>query len=205
MIGSELEANGTNTVMIGYNIKPSWYCIPTKNGVPIPVDNPSVCDTGWNETTNSIGIGNNLKLAAGEIVLGSSDQTRFYCEAALSIVDDFFGTPANLYITSYGNIGVLVSPTKDNADIGDIGNVDWLYKLRPVNFTLNSDENKTKQFGLVADEAAQVAPELVSYNKDKQPESVSYSLLVTPLLKAVQEQKKIIEQLQKEVEELKNR
>jgi hypothetical protein len=195
MIGSELEANGEKSILIGHNIKPIYTVIPSKNyGY-------------WGSTENTIVIGNDISVSAyglNSILLGGPSQTSFYCHAALGNVYTGSGY-YDLYIDAYGQIGVLPSPSTTNADISDIGNIDWLYNLRPVNYIFNSDEKKTKQCGLVAEEVAKVAPECVSYNKDKQTESVSYTSLVAPLLKAVQDQKTFIEQLQKEVEVLKNR
>ena len=192
MIGSELEANGAKSILIGHNIKPIFTVIPSKQyGY-------------WGSTENSIIIGNDLSIThpANSILLGGFSQNYFYCPAALNTLNT---AGSFLKIDSQGRIGLQPGPSMANANISDIGNIDWLYNLRPVNYTLNSDENKTKQSGLIAEEVAKVAPEFVSFNKDNQPESVSYTTLVAPLLKAVQDQKKIIEQLQKEVEELKNR
>ena len=90
--------------------------------------------------------------------------------------------------------------------------MQWLYNLRPVSFTYKTDQNQAKQVGLIAEEVEKVNPELVSYNEEGKPETVSYSALVTPLLKAVQdqgraiqEQNKLIEKLQKEIELLKSK
>jgi hypothetical protein len=44
------------------------------------------------------------------------------------------------------------------------------------------------QFGLVAEEVAQVFPELVVYNEDGEPETVSYHLLATLLLNEYQKE-----------------
>jgi hypothetical protein len=82
--------------------------------------------------------------------------------------------------------------------------IGWLYKLRPVNFTYKTDENQVKQYGLIAEEVEMINAGLVSYNEEGLPETVSYSTLITPLLKAVQEQQAMIEELRREIEELKN-
>jgi uncharacterized protein YlxW (UPF0749 family) len=44
------------------------------------------------------------------------------------------------------------------------------------------------QFGLVAEEVAEVFPELVVYGKDGEPETVSYHLLATLLLNELQKE-----------------
>ena len=82
-------------------------------------------------------------------------------------------------------------------------NTDWIYKLRPVSFTDKTDESKAKQYGLIAEEVEQVKPGFVSYNNDGVPETVSYSAMIAPLIKALQEQKAINENRQKKIDQLK--
>ena len=63
------------------------------------------------------------------------------------------------------------------------------------------DETAPLEYGLIAEEVAQIMPDLVIY-KDGQPETVKYHVLPAILLKAVQElatqnnqQQEVIEQL----------
>jgi hypothetical protein len=199
MIGSELEANGEKSILIGHNIKPIYTIIPTKQA------------GYWGSTANSIIIGNDISVTQGDntIVLGGFSQNYLYCPAALTYLNT---TGSFLQINSQGRIGLPPVPSMANANISDMGNIDWLYKLRPVNYTFNSDEKKVKQSGLVAEEVARVAPEFVGYDKDNQPGSVSYTSLVTPLLKAVQElktrtdaQSELMDELKKQNELLQQR
>ena len=81
--------------------------------------------------------------------------------------------------------------------------VGWLYQLRPVNFEYKNDNIGIKQYGLIAEEVEKVNPAFVSYNKEGRVETVAYSKLVTPMLKALQEQRAIIEKQGKEIERLK--
>jgi hypothetical protein len=88
--------------------------------------------------------------------------------------------------------------------------VSWIYDLRPVNFTYKNDETNSKEYGFIAEEVELVNKDFVSYNSEGEIETVSYSRLVTPLIKALQEehqkneaQGKEIEALKKQIEELK--
>lgn len=71
--------------------------------------------------------------------------------------------------------------------------------LRPVSFRYK-EHVKTGQeameFGLIAEEVAQVFPELLVYGEDGQPETVRYHLLVPLLLNELQEAKREIRELQ---------
>lgn len=107
------------------------------------------------------------------------------------------------YIRNDGYIGYIASSKRFKHAIEDMENVNWLYKLRPVNFVYNEDSTDTKQYGLIAEEVDKVNPSFVSYGEDGLPQTVSYSQLVTPLLKALQDQKKEIDQLREENAEIK--
>jgi hypothetical protein len=48
--------------------------------------------------------------------------------------------------------------------------------------------DRTLQYGLIAEEVAQVYPELVAYDNDGQPYSVRYQYIATMLLNEVQKQ-----------------
>jgi hypothetical protein len=61
-------------------------------------------------------------------------------------------------------------------------------KLRPVTFYYKPefDKTQTRQFGLVAEEVAQVAPQLVVFDKDGAPQMVRYHFVNAMLLNEVQ-------------------
>ncbi|HXK49206.1 MAG TPA: tail fiber domain-containing protein, partial [Clostridiales bacterium] len=104
-----------------------------------------------------------------------------------------------------GYIGYVSSSERYKENISPMENIGWLYKLKPVNYNYKSDESKPKQYGLVAEEVDMINKSFVSYNENGEVETVSYSSLITPMLKAIQDQKEMIEALQKEIEELKKR
>ena len=67
-------------------------------------------------------------------------------------------------------------------------------RLRPVTFRYKKsieDGDKPTQYGLIAEEVAEVFPDLVVYNKDGEPETVKYHLLATLLLNELQKQKQV--------------
>ena len=70
-----------------------------------------------------------------------------------------------------------------------------------MNFTLKADPENGKAYGLIAEEVAEVAPEFVFY-KDNMIEGVTYSKFISPLIKAVQDQKKIIDKQQQHIDQL---
>ena len=68
-----------------------------------------------------------------------------------------------------------------------------IYDLRPVNYT--SKNNKTENFGLIAEEVDKYLPELITYNEKGQPDSVAYTMLSVLLLNEVQKIKKELDEL----------
>jgi hypothetical protein len=75
------------------------------------------------------------------------------------------------------------------ADMGDSSSK--LFQLRPVTFFYKpqyDDGSHLLQYGLIAEEVAQLYPEMVGYDKDGQPSSVRYQLLAPMLLNELQKQ-----------------
>jgi len=87
----------------------------------------------------------------------------------------------------------------DIADIGDRGSL--LYDLRPVTFRYNEDIDPAgiTQYGLIAEEVAEVAPELVFADEGGNPQIVRYEQLVPLLLNEIQELRARVDALEQEV------
>jgi hypothetical protein len=116
---------------------------------------------------------------------------------------DIVSSGRDLMIANDGKIGYLSSSSRYKHYITSMEDIGWLYELRPVNFVYMNDESKTIQYGLIAEEVEKVNPSFVSYNDKGEVETVSYSRLISPMLKALQEQNRIIQALQEEIEKLK--
>jgi hypothetical protein len=102
-----------------------------------------------------------------------------------------------VFINTAGLLGTLTSSRRFKHEIADMGaESDLLMKLRPVAFYYKPevDETQTRQYGLVAEEVAKVAPQLVVYDKDGAPQTVRYHFVNAMLLGAVQKQQRQIEQ-----------
>ena len=95
-----------------------------------------------------------------------------------------------MLIDSLGQLGTTSSSARYKEDIRDLGEVSQrLLSLRPVAFRYKADVQEGErpvQYGLIAEEVAEVFPELVIYNKDGQPETVAFHILSTLLLNELQ-------------------
>ena len=109
-------------------------------------------------------------------------------------------------VTPTGQLGVVSSSIRYKEDVHSMGaSSDRLLKLRPVTFRYKqADENghKPEQYGLIAEDVANVMPELVVYNEKGQPETVAYQALLPMLINELQKADRNIERMQAEINEL---
>ena len=113
-----------------------------------------------------------------------------------------------MVIDSAGQLGTVSSSRTLKQDIHDMGDTtETLMRLHPVRFRYKvHGANGPEQYGLVAEEVAQVAPDLVATNKDGEIETVFYDKVNAMLLNEVQKQHRLIatqkKQLQSEIDHL---
>jgi hypothetical protein len=84
---------------------------------------------------------------------------------------------------------------------GEAKGLEVINKLNPVSFNWKSS-GKAAQ-GMIAQEVLEVMPECVIKGEEHEYYSMDYSKLVTPLVKAVQEQQEQIEKLKQQINKLK--
>jgi hypothetical protein len=159
--------------------------------------------------TDNIDIGNaGVKGESGVIRIGTKGFQNRVVIAGISGTPVFVGSP--VLVNANGKLGISVSSALYKRDIHDMGEAsERLMKLRPVTFRYKEDFSGTVQYGLVAEEVAQVYPELVTYGDDGKAQSVAYQMLPAMLLNELQKQAREnrwkdeqIAALQKQVESL---
>lgn len=106
-----------------------------------------------------------------------------------------------VYVNSSGRLGTVSSSRLYKEDIEDMGGAsDGLMNLRPVTFCYKPEYTKgprVRQYGLIAEEVADIYPVLVHYNPDTgQPQTVSYHLINAMLLNLVQQQRRRLNELE---------
>lgn len=77
-------------------------------------------------------------------------------------------------------------------------------KLRPVKYVMKADKLEKVQVGFIAQEVQEVIPEVVVEHDDGLL-SMDYSRITAHLVKAMQEQQRLIEELRSEIEQLKRK
>lgn len=93
-------------------------------------------------------------------------------------------------IDSDGQLGTASSSQRFKDEIRDMGKAsEGLGELRPVTFRYRepfADGSRPLRYGLIAEEVAEVFPELVAYDDEGRPEAVFYRFLTPMLLNELQ-------------------
>jgi hypothetical protein len=81
-----------------------------------------------------------------------------------------------------------------------------LYRLKPVTYRYKKEFDATQRpaFGLIAEEVAEVNPDLVAHNVKEQPESVHYQMVNAMLLNEFLKEHRKVEKQQAIVSQLKS-
>jgi hypothetical protein len=119
-----------------------------------------------------------------------------YSDESLLVIDNATGS---VRISDTTASGVTVSSKRFKNDIESLDNAQagQLNKLRPVSFIYKKDETNRMQFGLIAEEVAEILPELVTYDKDGHIHGLKYDMLTPLLVKMVQLQQESINGLKR--------
>lgn len=82
--------------------------------------------------------------------------------------------------------------------------LDKVLQLRPVYYTKIGGTGST-EIGLIAEEVAEIYPELIKYNETGQVDGINYTRIAPILIKTIQEQQELIKNLTKRIDDLENR
>jgi hypothetical protein len=114
-----------------------------------------------------------------------------------------------VYIDSNGQLGTVSSSRRFKKDIQDMGDATAdLMRLRPVTYRYKqpfADGSEPIQYGLIAEEVAEVYPDLVAHSADGQIETVKYQVLDSMLLNEVQRLHAVNAAQQDKIEKLEER
>jgi hypothetical protein len=168
---------------------------------------------GSNNTALGFSAGSNLTTGSNNIYIGSEgtsgDNNTIYLGTqgtqTTTYVAGIYGTNVGgsaVYVTSSGQLGVQSSSRRYKRDIRDMGDTtDVVMGLRPVRFRYKTEGAAAPEhYGLIAEEVAEVAPELVGRAADGQIDSVYYEKVNAMLLNEVQKQHRLIEEQQEKLQ-----
>ena len=175
------------------------------------------CNTGGDNTVIGAFSGVNVTTASNVICIGDiggeNINNRCYIANIYDTIQPVIGTdPDYVTIASNGRLGRSNFNGSSRRFKHDIKPMDKasevIFALKPVSFRYNKEYDSAERpsFGLIAEEVAQVGPDLVGRNKKGEPESVRYeqinAMLLNEFLKAhktIQDQNATIVELKSEL------
>jgi hypothetical protein len=99
-----------------------------------------------------------------------------------------------------------VSSVRYKEDVAPLGDAsEALDRLRPVSFVYRDDEQRTRQYGLIAEEVDAVYPELVTRTETGEVQAVRSHELIPLLLNALQRQQREVAELRAIVTQMRER
>jgi uncharacterized coiled-coil protein SlyX len=115
------------------------------------------------------------------------------------------GSQTAVFVDQFNVVGIFNSSRQYKHDIQPMDKAsETLYKLKPVTFKFNSDWKATTQYGLIAEEVAEVDPHLVTHGRDGETVSVHYEQINNMLLNEFLKEHKKVEAQQAIIAELKS-
>ena len=158
----------------------------------------------FNISIGSVGVnGENNTIRLGTV----TEQTRTFV-AGIRGATTGVADAVTVVIDSNGQLGTVSSSIRYKEDVSEMGEASGrLLDLKPVTFRYKEARaggEKPLEYGLVAEEVAQVFPELVVFNSQGQPETVKYRLLSSLLLNELQKQQQQLNGQVAEISELKD-
>jgi hypothetical protein len=159
--------------------------------------------TGQDNIAVGFGAGLNVITAHDTICIGNSGTN----VSNTCFIGQIFGvTPAlndavPVVIDSAGQLGTVSSSRRFKKDIKPMDQTsETILALKPVTFQYKTDTNGRPQFGLIAEEVAEVNPDLVVRDKKGEVYTVRYDAVNAMLLNEFLKEHRKVEQLTKDFE-----
>jgi hypothetical protein len=156
--------------------------------------------------------GNGLTSGVGNIFIGAFEAPATASENFHTYIGNINNTSVSGVNTDTvtidlgtGLLGHLTSSRRYKEDINPMDkSSETLYRLKPVTYRYKKEIDKTQSlaFGLIAEEVAEVNPELVAHNAQGQPESVHYEMVNAMLLNEFLKEHKAFVEAQHKIEKL---
>jgi hypothetical protein len=217
------NSTGSYNTAVGYEALSSYVGAPitgsnnTATGAEALENNTSGSGNiavGYQAANNvSSGNSNNIHIGSlgqsaddGVIRIGTSGTQASFYAAGIYGASSGSSSAIPVLVDSSGQLVTVSSSRRFKEDIQDMGDASsGLMKLRPVTFRYKkplADGSQPVQYGLIAEEVAEVYPDLVARSANGQIDSVKYQLLDPLLLNEVQRQQTEIRGLQERIDKM---
>ena len=175
------NTTGSNNIALGFS---------AGDNLTVGDDNIDIGAEGVADESNTIRIGANQR---GTFIAGIRGATTTNANGIPVLID------------SAGQLGTLSSSRRFKKEIEPMDKTsEAILTLRPVTFHYKHDKTGTPQFGLLAEDVAEVNPDLVVHDKNGEIYTVRYDAVNAMLLNEFLKEHKKVEQQQADIAELKS-
>src|SRR6478752_2919682 len=165
--------------------------------------------TGSNNVAIGLTAGSALTTGSGNVCIGAG-VNGVAGESNTTRIRNVYTTVANgraVYVNADNKIGTLSSSRRFKHDIQPMDkSSETLFALKPVTFRYKKDADPSQalSFGLIAEDVAQVSPELITRDEEGKPQTVRYEAVNAMLLNEFLKEHKKNEVQAKTIAELKS-
>jgi Chaperone of endosialidase len=150
------------------------------------------------------GAGTNITTASNAICIGTSgENVNNSCFIGNIFGATIGGGATPVFIDNDGQLGTISSSRRFKKEIKPMNNAsETILALKPVTFHYKSDNTNTPQFGLIAEDVAEINPDLVIRHKNGEVYTVRYDVVDAMLLNEFLKEYRTVKTLKKEIEAL---
>ena len=147
---------------------------------------------------NNIDIGNQGVAGESNTIRIGSDHSRTFIAGIFGAFSGFNTVP--VMIDAAGQLQSVNSSRRFKNEIQPMDNASQaILALKPVTFHYESDKRNTPQFGLIAEEVAEVNPDLVVHDKNGEIYTVRYDAVNAMLLNEFLKEHRTVQELKREI------
>jgi hypothetical protein len=167
--------------------------------------------TGNGNVAVGWGAGLGLTTGSGNVYLGSGvpagtagENNRTY----IRNVHDTTSSNRSVYVNPDGRMGTISSSRRYKEEIKPMDQAsEVLYRLKPVTYRYKKEIDRTQalSFGLIAEEAAGISPDLITRDREGRPETVRYEAINAMLLNEFLKEHKKVEEQQANITQLRSK
>ena len=156
--------------------------------------------------------GTSFVSASNMIAIGVSGAGPFADTSNTCFIGSIFNQPLSdpgsgqdVFVDQFNVLGFVASTRRVKHDIKPMDKAsEKLYGLKPVTFKYNSDKSDKTQYGLIAEEVAEVAPDLVFRDNNGDVQTVRFEQIGSMLLNEFLKEHKKVEEQQASISQLKS-
>jgi uncharacterized coiled-coil protein SlyX len=164
-------------------------------------------NTGFGNTALGVGAGSNVTTASNVICIGApgANVSSSCFIGNIRGVSTINADAVPVLIDSAGQLGTTSSSRRFKKEIKPMDKAsDVILGLKPVTFHYKSDKTSTAQFGLIAEEVAEVNPDLVVRDKNGEIYTVRYEAVNAMLLNEFLKEHRKVEEQEASMRQLKS-